>query len=638
MSYNTNQAAGDGYSTEQTGTAPAVTGEAYSAPDTFNDADIQNIIALFEATEEGQASNTAEDVVDELVSDTDSLFGGDNDESEIKFSQTGRFDGPNDSSPPSKGAPHGTSAGSPGSDRFKIQAATANLSFPTVDPAYQGNASAVHEEFPRGTSNGNAAIAQAIDAASVSNTKQIGDSATPAGHQISGNGTYRGTSVNGASSQHIPSQTANETSAVNSLSLPSDNETAAINYPAASLTNAATVDSTLSNPAQEQETIFQGFADGSIPKSNFASSILFGPELQKALFTDGEASSDPKLPETGISIHVPAEPVAQAVAPVAEGEIVEPESPQRPPVSPPRLVNLVVARPSDPQNGRGAMHNPAPVKPDTPLADQLRNDFLEKYHSEMKLLYAYKKAYRAWFEYTVKNDNKAQAGYEETAESLKNEAISTQVAWAEYNRSFQKWKAENPAVNPIIDNSHSELKLIKAAEKSKADRLELEKELSDKPEPVRKSELAKFDEFATLMKQSRQRELWRNRVDALKAAQAMIEAQQQALIDERRRIAEDERKKAEEAQHRKAEEERKRAEEERKKAEELKRIEEERKRAEEERLAAEARAAEEAKREALLAKAAEDNRRAVEAADEEVRFALEALAENNSSDLQDFQF
>ena len=671
MSSAANQAVGGRSASEQNFAAPAVTGGAHSL-----DTDTQDVDSHSSTTRNSPFDSELDALFGDAHSepDPDPLFGGN---FNFDFSWADSHDGSVDGSPakdspvkaipaketapketPTKETPPNNSQHSSGPDRYKIKASTANPTFPTVDPNYQNkNYPAIHEEFPKGTTNGNVAVGQAIDPkAPISKAKQNGTSSAIPGYHINANSNGQSSDValNGGVSNPVSSQTAYGMSVFNGLSFPSRSDNAT-NPSAASSSNTA-ANSAASNSTQGFD--FQVFSNGSVPKENIASALLFGPELQRALFSDGEASSDPQLPGSRVNNQAPTNSIPQslgvnaaAAETIAEEEIVEPESPQRPPVSPPRLRNIAVTSsgsaggPFGASHGRGANPNPTPDKPNTPQADKLRAEFWDWYLREMRLLYDYRKAYKAWLEFTRKNDNTALEDYEQKAESLKKLAITNQVAWTKYSRSFQKWKAQNPAVVPIIDNIHAEMRAVKLNEKAKADRVELENELRDKPEEARKLELAKFDEFANLTRESQVRELWRNRVETMKATEAMIQAKNQALIDEQNRIAEEQRKRAEAkaaAERMKAEaratEERKKAEakaeEERKKAEA--KAEEERHKAraaELARIEQAAREAEEAERQELAAKAAEDARLA-----EEERIALEAMGANANSGLQDFQF
>ncbi|KAK4153900.1 hypothetical protein C8A00DRAFT_43278 [Chaetomidium leptoderma] len=333
---------------------------------------------------------------------------------------------------------------------------------------------------------------------------------------------------------------------------------------------------------------FSSLPNGTIPKADFNGSVLFGPELQQALFEDGEASADPKLPRSNTaSGPIPdITPPVQTTLTIAEEETVAPVTPQRPPATPPRMVNIPMSRPPTSHDYDGpTTHNAMPTKPDTPLADQLRADFWDWHRQEKQTLFEYKKAYRDWALFTRSEDNKAKADYEPTAEQLKSSAIANQTAWTKLQQSFDQWKAENPAAAPIIANVHEEMKALKAAENQKAECEAFVQDLRGKSEEQRQHELSRYDNFTHLMKQSRERELWRSRVDTQVKAQAIIEAQRQAVVDEQNRIVAEEARKRAEAE---AEEARKKAEAE---------AEEERKKkeaeAEEERKRAEAQAAEE---------------------------------------------
>lgn len=663
MSSTANQAVGGRSASEQNFAAPAVTGGAHCL-----DTDTQDVDSHSSTTRSSPFDSEHDALFGDAHSepDPDPVFGGN---SNFDFSWADSHDGSVDGSPrkdspvkaipaqetapketPTKETPPNNSQHSSGSDRYNIKASTANLTFPTVERNYQNkNYPAIHEEFPKGTINGNVAVSQAIDPKSpISKAKQNGTSSAIPGYHINANSNGQSSDValNGGAPKPVSSQTANGMSVFNGLSCPSRNGNAT-NPSAASSSNTA-ANSAASNSTQGFD--FQVFSNGSVPKENVASALLFGPELQRALFSDGEASSDPQLPESRINNQAPTNFTPQslginatAVEAIAEEEIAEPKRPQRPPGSPPRLRNIAVTRPSSPgsaggpfgsSHGCGANPNPTPDKFNTPQADKLRAEFWDWYLREKRLLYDYRKAYKAWLEFTRKNDNTALEDYEQKAESLKKLAVTNQIAWTKHNRSFQKWKAQNPAVVPILDNIHAEMRAVELNEKAKADRVELENELRDKPEEARKVELAKFDEFANLTRESQVRELWRNRVEAMKAAETMIQAMNQALIDEQNRITEGQRKRAEAkaaAERMKTEA---RAAEERKKAEA--KAEEERQKAraaELARIEQAAREAEEAERQELAAKAAEDARLA-----EEERITLEAMGADANSGLQDFQF
>ncbi|KAH6851014.1 hypothetical protein B0I37DRAFT_404716 [Chaetomium sp. MPI-CAGE-AT-0009] len=320
--------------------------------------------------------------------------------------------------------------------------------------------------------------------------------------------------------------------------------------------------------------------------------------------TGNSAMANPKLPGSeNVSGPIPDGVQSVQTAPViAEEQVIIPTTPQRPPADTPRLVNIpMINPPASPHRYAGPINqNFMPPKPDTPLADQLRADFWARHRNEMQLLVAYKKAFKSWALFTTAESNKTKPNYDSTAEQLKASAINAQVAWTKQHVSFEGWQASNPALAPIIANIHEDARAAKAAEKQKAERAEFINELRSKSEKHRRSELAKYDNFTYLMTQSREREMWRGRVNALVSAQAIIdEARRQAVIAEQQRIAaaEAERKRAE------AEAEAKAAAERQKKEAE----------AEEQRKAAEARAAEERRLHeefvaAMAAQAAEEER------------------------------
>ena len=254
--------------------------------------------------------------------------------------------------------------------------------------------------------------------------------------------------------------------------------------------------------------------------------------------------------------------VSLSTSAITEKEVAIPASPQRPPATPPRLFNLPLNHvPTSARRYGPANHNEMPPKPETLLADQLRADFWVWHRQEKQLLFEYKKAYKAWALFTTEKDKKAKPDFSATSEPLESSAIAAQVAWSKQQQSFNIWKAANPAVELIIANIHDDAKALKAAEKAKAERDELIQELHDKPAERQKKELSDYDTFTHLMKESREREVWRSRVETQVKAQEMIEAQRQAVIDEQKRItaeaaAEEERNKKEVA----AEEERKKEE------------------------------------------------------------------------------
>ncbi|SPQ27692.1 1b17cf36-88af-412e-ac06-4498dc00a1a5 [Thermothielavioides terrestris] len=437
-----------------------------------------------------------------------------------------------------------------GSGRRTCKATVDQLTFPTVNTD-----SATHEESPNIRTSGTTTIAS---------------------NQTASNGV--------ALTDNILSA---DDSAIDPLLTSSPN---AANPPPETPTSKSTI------PPSASPGDFIGLPNGSVPKADFGCSVIFGPELQKALFNDGEATADPKLPgsEATSTPVPPGQQPIRAARIIVEEDITAPATPERPPATPPRLVNIPI-------------HNAMPAKPDTPLADQLRAEFWEWHRKDTQLLYEYKLAYRAWKMYIASEDNKASPDYEAKSEELMTTGINTQVAWAKHHRSFENWKAANPAVEFIINNIHNDLKAFNAAEKEKTQRAEFVKELRGKDEEVQKTELTEYDNWLNLIKQARLREIWRDRVEAQTKAEAMIKAQRQAVIDEQNRIAAEEARKKAEAE---AEERRKQAEAE----------------AEEERKKAAAKAEEE--RQAAAAKAAEEERAFFEAMS--AALAAEGIGMQNS--------
>lgn len=293
--------------------------------------------------------------------------------------------------------------------------------------------------------------------------------------------------------------------------------------------------------------------NGSTSQSGFSSALLLGPGLQRALFVDGEATSDPQLPTSGHPIaHIPFEDdtkPGQAILSMTGKEIIRSNNPQTPPGTPPRLVKLSLSKPSFPNDaaGSGANPNPLPLPPLTPLADHLRADFWEWYDKERDLLRAYRTSYKAWSNFVNDNDSETKKGYRETEEKLRACVVNDQTIWTKSSNSFVEWKVKNPAVTKIIINIHEEMDAVKAAEKLKADRIELSGQLQGKPDDVRRSELARYDGFMELMKQSRDREMWRRRVEVQKDVEAILQVELRTRVDKVNESdrAEEERKKAE---------------------------------------------------------------------------------------------
>jgi hypothetical protein len=323
-----------------------------------------------------------------------------------------------------------------------------------------------------------------------------------------------------------------------------------------------------------------------------------------------------------------AHPV-QAAPTVTNEETSESTTPQCPPVTPPRLTNIPMSGPPASRNIYGPEnHNDMPSKPDTPLADQLRSDFWHRNRQEKQALFGYKKSYKDWTTFTTTESNKTKPDYNPTAEQLKTLAIAAQAAWTNTHQSFEAWKAANPAVSLIIANIHEDVRSIQADEQGKEEREEFIRDMSDKPANHRQSELAKYDKFAYLMSESRERDQWRKRVVTQTRVQAMLEAQQQAALEEQNRLAA------------KAEAERKRAaaeaEDLRKKAAAAAARDERRKReveAEEQRKQAEAKAAEEARLAAVVAQSHEEERRWAEAASAAEKLADDGLFQGQGNPL-----
>ena len=298
-------------------------------------------------------------------------------------------------------------------------------------------------------------------------------------------------------------------------------------------------------PSSDSSSNFTGLSVCAIPKTGLSSSVLFGPELQKALFADGEALADPELPVSSGTIQ--ATPDGAHL--ISDEEIVIPTSPQHPPRTPLRLINIPLTKAPVATSlvGGPANHNAMPTLPNTPVADQLRADFWDWHRQEEQLFFDYKKAYRAWAVFTTNKDNQGKPDFAATAEQLQSPAIDAQVAWARHQQAFNKWKAANPAVAPIVNNIFSDAKAIKTAEKEKAQRDELVRDLRGKSPEKQRQELSQYDSFTSLIREAREREVWRTRVEAQATAEQMIHAQRQAVIEEQERIAaaEEERKKKE---------------------------------------------------------------------------------------------
>lgn len=406
----------------------------------------------------------------------------------------------------------------------------APLTFPTVTPKSNKTVNtSTHEEIPVNASVGSAAVAISPTGVKQTNAEQVPVNQTVIGNAVSHNDNF-------ASTDETKKSRSQSEVTSHLLAVPTD-KTAI--------------------PASDSSGGFTGLANGAVPKADFSSSILFGPELQKALFTDGEASADPDLPVySNNNAACNGAEAVQATVAIIEEDIAIPDTPQRPPASLPSLTNISMTQ-APIFTGRyagPANHNAMPTKPDTPLADQLRADFFDKYRQEKQLLSEYRETYRIWLLFTTNEDNKCHPDFSTTAEHHKSSAITAQVAWAKHHARFEKWKTGNPAVGPIIANIHEDTRALKTAEKQKAERAQFIQELRGKSAENQRYELARYDHFTCLMKESREREMWRSRVEAQIKAQEMVLAQRQAVIDEQKRIAA-ERKAEEKRKKKEAEEE-----------------------------------------------------------------------------------
>lgn len=518
MSSVVGPAAGGSFTDKQPGTAPAVSGGACDASQTTTDAAGMQQIGL-----SIPPVSTENPVEEKGNSDLDSLFGGDVDLEAAAKENTLNIGG----------IAH--------SDGCANKVTPADLTLPTVGPA-QGNGTVYASNMQQ------------------SNFSDL------FGSLPNGSNSVSPTPALEATPELAFSQTTAQSSVIDPLSPAPGNEDVlqnSENQPNAVSFKVPTDGSATANC--DQDGILGALAEGTVPKPTISSAVLFGPELQKALFAGGEASSDPQLPTSGVSIPGPqaasgSETQLGHAAPSAPKEdVAVPSTPTRPPTSPPRLANIPVTRPASPGSrspfdapGAGANPNRCPEEAETPLADKLRADFWEWHRKEKQLLHAYKKSYAAWAVFTAKAENKAKGDHDDaTAEGLKTRAIDDQVAWARHSRLFEQWKADNPAVALIVNNVLEEMRLVRAGEKLKAERVELMQELRGKPDAEKRSELARYDNFVDLMRQSRERELWRNRVETQKAVQAILEAEVRA-IEEQERIraaaAAEEQRKREEAE------------------------------------------------------------------------------------------
>ncbi|KAK3901950.1 hypothetical protein C8A05DRAFT_15930 [Staphylotrichum tortipilum] len=317
---------------------------------------------------------------------------------------------------------------------------------------------------------------------------------------------------------------------------------------------------------------FTGLANGEVPKDGFNSGLLFGPDLQKALFTDGEATADPKLPGSDavtatanatVADTQPTQAAAptEAVAPTTEGAPTTTTRPPRPPVTPPRLVEIPMAGPPRPSMYSGpASHNVLPSKPPTPNADALGATFWTQHKQDQRLLYTYKKAYRAWALLTrAKTATGSTQSLEDCAalQSATDTALTAHAAYNAHHAAFLAWQeGAQPALEPLLVSIRAESAAITAAEKERDDRAELVRDLRARGKEGKdaEGELGKYDQFVRLVREAREREMWRGRVAAMVAAEEMV-----TEGERRKKEAEEaeERRKMEEV---KAEEKRKREE------------------------------------------------------------------------------
>ncbi|GAB1313354.1 hypothetical protein MFIFM68171_03564 [Madurella fahalii] len=499
---------------KQSGTAPAVNEPAtYPTPASFLDSPIAQLVA-------------GGDEHNENYSDVDSLFG----DGDLEAVFDGVFtDAPrdnisaqedlvscsiprvssniNNTSTLKSSIAHGNNE-QLGSGRRAEKVKAADLAFPTVSPNHDGDNAAARVN---GTAIGPVALNQ---------------------------------TTTGIPTGPMDEQTVNPISAIE--------PTETIAKPGPSSYNVPQADAALLG--SDQDSVIGALTNGSVPQSDFSGALLFGPDLQRALFTNGEALSDPQLPASGhpitqASFEDTIKP-GEATISSASKEIIQSSNPRAPPGTPPRLLKLTLSRPPSSSNDAacsGTNPNPLPPAPVTPLADHLRADFWEWYDKERNFLRTYRTSYKAWSSFTNNNDNKTKNDYHEVEENLRARVVNDQTIWAKYSNSFAEWKAKNPAVTKIIINIHQEMDAVKAAEKLKADRVELSDQLQHKPDDVRRSELARYDGFVVLMKQSRDREMWRRRIEVQKDVEAVLQSEFEAFIDKvnESNRAEEEREKVE---------------------------------------------------------------------------------------------
>ncbi|KAK4251636.1 hypothetical protein C7999DRAFT_27710 [Corynascus novoguineensis] len=308
----------------------------------------------------------------------------------------------------------------------------------------------------------------------------------------------------------------------------SSNSLATSNQPMGTSPNVPTADpamQTLTSPSD-----IGGLFHGDVATDSFSSSIVFDPELEDVLAA-GEASADRELPESAETSHrgpIFTEHVRVAPAAVKE-ETAMPSPPQRPPVSPPRLVDIRMA-------GRPVYRYEGPInqntiysEPETPFADQLRAGFWVWHQENMQYFFLYKKMLHDWVIFTKSDANRFKPGFD----------IAAQIVWTRQDVSIKDWKAAKSAVAPLIANAHQDMEALKATEEQRAGRARFVRtDLRGKSGKQQQRVPARYDHFTSLITQSHEREMWRTRVEAPTKAHAMMgEAQRQALVEKQNRIA-----------------------------------------------------------------------------------------------------
>ncbi|KAL2135848.1 hypothetical protein VTI74DRAFT_6611 [Chaetomium olivicolor] len=556
----------------QSGTAVAVTDPCLTPPSSRHDPEIKNVISPIPTTSPSTCQGIgAEDVDND--SDFDSVFG---DVSELKGITNAPNNDSNDENILIKESPHNHG----GIVANKVK--TALLGVPTTNASHaaghsywelsgSGRRSGLVKTpsqltFPKiaqprfnkvnhnsDNSTGTTVYEESHDNGSASDTATNANHQTTAAHEAAPNARLiMATGMSTPSPKQTPVSTPQHvtpTSAFKdpSLSTPDNgsNIPSPITLPNA---NSPSVFASCAMPASASSGDFTGSAAGSVPEADFGNSTIFGPELQQTLFADGEVLANPKPPGSGSNnqVRTPLQAVTiQPVSPYVEEDITI-TSPSSPPRPSPLIFNIpIFGPPASPPNRHGSKHNPMPSKPETPLADQLRSAFWDNYGKELQLLASYTQTYKAWQSFVATPSNQSSPDYASTAAELKACAAREQAAWTKHARFFEHWKATNPAVEPIVANAHDDTRAFEAASKASAERAEFVRALRGKPEMMQKAEFAQYNQFMALMKQSRQREMWRGRSEALVKAEGIIESQQRAVVEEQERIAaEEETKKA----------------------------------------------------------------------------------------------